>query len=89
LAGKGSITLSYAEVDSRSSKTFTRQEEYTDFWLCDPQEKRIGTVEELFVNVSGEPEYIRVSTGFFGFRSILLPVQDITVDEQRRILVLQ
>jgi hypothetical protein len=27
--------------------------------------------------------------GFFGFKSVLLPVQDITVDEQRRILVLQ
>ena len=46
-------------------------------------------VEKLFVNWSGEPEYIRVSVGFFGFKSVLLPVQDVAVDEQRRILVLQ
>ena len=46
-------------------------------------------VEKLFVNWSGEPEYISVMMGFFGFKSVLLPVQNVAVDEQRRILVLQ
>jgi hypothetical protein len=46
-------------------------------------------VEKLFVNWNGEPEYIRVSVGYFGSKSILLPVQEVAVDEQRRILVLQ
>jgi len=46
-------------------------------------------VEKLFVNWSGEPEYIRVRVGFFGFKSVLLPVQDVAVDQQRRMLVLQ
>ena len=41
------------------------------------------------MNGSGEPEYISVRMGFFGFRSLLLPVQDIAVNEQRRMLVLQ
>jgi hypothetical protein len=41
------------------------------------------------VNWSGEPEYVRVNAGFFGFKSFLLPVQTVVVDEQRRILVLQ
>jgi hypothetical protein len=81
--------LSYAVVDSRSSQTFAEPESYAGFWLCDPRQKRIGTVEKLFVNWSGEPEYIRVSAGFFGFKSLLLPVQTVAVDEQRRILVLQ
>jgi hypothetical protein len=81
--------MSYAAVNSKSSQTAAGPEEYAGFWLCDPREKRIGTVEKLFVNVANEPEYIRVRMGFFGFKSVLLPVQDITVDEQRRILVLQ
>jgi hypothetical protein len=46
-------------------------------------------VEKLFVNWSGEPEYIRVSVGFFGFKSLLISVQEVVVDELRRILVLQ
>ena len=81
--------MPYAAVDSRLSQRFARPEEYVGFWLCDPREKRIGMVEKLFVNWSGEPEYIRVNVGFFGFKSVLLPVQDVAVDEQRRILVLQ
>jgi hypothetical protein len=89
LARKGGTALSYAAVDSKSSQRFAGPEEYAGFWLCDPREKRIGMVEKLFVNWSGEPEYIRVNMGFFGFKSVLLPVQDVAVDEQRRILVLQ
>ena len=81
--------MSYAAVDSKSSQRFTGPGEYAGFWLCDPREKRIGMVEKLFLNWSGEPEYIRVSVGFFGFKSVLLPVQNVVVDEQRRILVLQ
>jgi len=64
-------------------------EEYAGFWLCDPREKQIGMVEKLFMNWSGEPEYISLRMGFFGLKSVLLPVQDFAVDEQRRILVLQ
>jgi hypothetical protein len=62
--------LSYAVVDSRSSQTFAEPASYAGFWLCDPRQKRIGMVEKLFVNWSGEPEYIRVSVGFFGFKSL-------------------
>jgi hypothetical protein len=81
--------LHYAAVDSKSNQRIAGSEEYAGFWLCDPREKRIGMVEKIFVNWSGEPEYIRVRMGFFGFKSVLLPVQNVAVDEQRRILVLQ
>ena len=81
--------MSYAALDSKSIQRFARPEEYVGFWLCDPREKRIGMVKKLFVNWSGEPEYISVMMGFFGFKSVLLPVQNVAVDEQRRILVLQ
>ena len=46
-------------------------------------------VEKLFLNWSGEPEYIHLRVGFFGFKNDLLPVQDVAVNEQRRIVVLQ
>ena len=81
--------MPYAAVDSKSSQRFAEPEEYADFWLCDPLEKKIGMVEKLFMNWSGEPEYIRVSVGFFGSKSLLLPIQNVAVDEQRRMLVLQ
>jgi hypothetical protein len=81
--------VSHTTVASKSGQGFAGSEEYAGFWLCDPREKRIGMVEKLFVNWSGEPEYIRVRVGFFGFKSILLPVQNVAADEQRRILVLQ
>ena len=81
--------MSYTAVDSKPRQRFAGPGEYAGFWLRDPREKRIGMVEKLFLNWSGEPEYIRVRLGFFGFTSVLLPVQDVTVDEQRRILVLQ
>ena len=42
------------------------------------------------MNGSGEPEYISVKMVFFGFSSsLLLPVQDVAVNEQRRMLVPQ
>jgi hypothetical protein len=81
--------LSYAAVDSRSSQRFAGPEEYAGFWLCEPREKSIGMVEKLFLNWSGEPEYIRLRVGFFGFKNDLLPVQDVAVNEQRRIVALQ
>ena len=89
LARKGGTALLHAAVESKSSQRFAGPEEYAGFWLCDPREKGIGMVEKLFLNWSGEPEYIRERVGFFGFKSILLPVQNVAVDEQRRILVLQ
>jgi hypothetical protein len=89
LARKGGTELSYTAVVSKPRQRFAGPEECAGFWLCDPLEKRIGMVEKLFLNRSGEPEYIRVTVGFFGLKSVLLPVQDVAVDGQRRILVLQ
>jgi hypothetical protein len=82
-------TLAYAAVDCKSRQRFTEPEEYAGFWVCDPRAKTIGMVEKLIVNARGEPEYISVRMGFFGLKKLLLPVQDITVNEQRGILVLQ
>ena len=59
------------------------------YTVCDPRGQKIGRAEEFFVNWSGEPEYIKVKMGFFGFKTVLIPVQAVAADEERRALVLQ
>ena len=64
-------------------------EEYAGYTVCDPRGQKIGRAEEFFLNGSGEPEYIRVKMGFFRLKTVLIPVQAIAADEERRALVLQ
>ena len=64
-------------------------EKYAGYAVCDPRGQKIGRAEEFFVNWSGEPEYIKVKMGFFGFKTVLIPVQAVAADEERRTLVLQ
>ncbi len=63
--------------------------EYVGYTVCDPRGQKIGRAEKIFLNVSGEPEYISVKTGLFGFKTVLIPVQTAVVDDERRALVLQ
>lgn len=64
------------------------QEAYFDYGVCDPAGRKIGRVKEFFTNARGEPEYILVRVGFFGLRSVLVPVGFVSVDEGRRTLTL-
>ncbi|MBD0328011.1 MAG: hypothetical protein ICV68_16415 [Pyrinomonadaceae bacterium] len=43
-------------------------------------------MKELFVNADGDPDYIRVEMGMFGLKTVLLPVQMVAVDHERRTL---
>ena len=63
--------------------------EYVGYTVCDPRGQKIGRAEKIFLNGSGEPEYISVKTGLFGFKTVLIPVQTAAVDDERRALVLQ
>jgi len=51
--------------------------------------QKIGNVEEVFANRDDKPQYVRVRTGFFGGRSVLIPVQFIETDQKRRTLILK
>ena len=64
-------------------------ERYAGYTVCDPRGQKIGRAEEFFLNGSGEPEYIRGKMGFLGLKTVLIPVQAIAADEERRALVLQ
>jgi hypothetical protein len=68
---------------------FEAPERYVGFVVYDPLGQKIGSVERLFVNGDGEPVYVRVRMGAFGFKSALLPVGRITVDEEGRTLLLR
>lgn len=62
---------------------------YAGYKVLDPEGHKVGSVVELFVNLQGEPEYVRVKLGLFGLKTALLPVEIVTVDEGRRALVLR
>ena len=64
-------------------------ERYAGYAVCDPRGQTIGRAEQFFVNGSGEPEYIRVKIGLFGFKTVLIPVQAVAAGEELRALVLQ
>ena len=64
-------------------------EECAGYVVCDPRRQKIGRAESFFLNGSGEPEYIRVKIGLFGLKRVLIPVQTVAVDKERRALVLQ
>ena len=54
-----------------------------------PVGQKIGSAEEVFVNLEGEPEYIRVRIGLFGMKSVLIPVQFVETEEEQSTLTLQ
>ncbi len=64
-------------------------EDYAGYAVCDPRGQKIGRAERIFLNGGGDPEYIRVKMGLFGIKTVLIPVQTVAADEERRALVLQ
>jgi hypothetical protein len=64
-------------------------EEYAGYAVCDPRGQRLGRTETIFLNGRGEPEYIKLKMGLLGFKTVLLPVQSVLADEERRALLLQ
>jgi len=68
---------------------FEAPKQCAGFWVCDPQGRKIGRLKRLFLNRSGGAEYAEVKVGLFGLKTILIPVQTVTVDAEGRILVLE
>jgi PRC-barrel domain len=50
--------------------------------VYDPVGQKIGRAEEVFANWDGELGYIRIRLGFFGMKSVLIPVQFVETDEK-------
>jgi hypothetical protein len=46
-------------------------------------------LKKLFLNGSGRPEYAEIKVGFFGLRTVLIPLQTVTTDAAGGTLVLE
>ena len=64
-------------------------EECIGYRVCDPLGQTIGTVEEIFVNGDGGPEYVKAKIGLFGTKTVLIPVVSVSVYEGRKSIKLE
>jgi hypothetical protein len=81
-----------ATIDSRphaSGASSATSKWATGYAVFDPLGQKIGRAVEVFVNWDGEPGYIRIRLGFFGMKSVLIPVQFVETDEKKKALVLK
>jgi hypothetical protein len=46
-------------------------------------------LKRLFLNGSGGPEYAELKVGLFGMKTVLIPLQTVSVDAERRSLMLE
>ena len=68
---------------------FEKPQQCAGYWVCDPQGRKIGKLKMLFLNGSGGAEYAEVKVGLFRMKTILIPLQTVSVDAERRSLVLE
>jgi hypothetical protein len=68
---------------------FETPQQCAGYGVCDPRGRNIGRLKRLFLNGSGGAEYAEVKVGIFGMKTILIPLQTVTVDTERRFLVLE
>ncbi len=59
------------------------------YGVYDPLGHRIGKVAKIFANGDDEPEYVSVQMGLFGWKSILIPVVSVAIDEERKAITLE
>jgi hypothetical protein len=78
-------TATYGELQER----FSKPQEWAGYEVHDPLGQKIGRAEEILVNANDEPEYIRFKAGFFGSKSVLIPVQLAAADTRRRVIELR
>jgi uncharacterized protein (TIGR02271 family) len=65
----------------------TREERYANYEVYDQHAVRIGPISDLFVDEIDEPEYVGVEPGAITNRSVLVPAEVITIDDQLRRMV--
>jgi PRC-barrel domain len=68
---------------------FETPQQCAGYWVCDPRGRKIGRLKRLFLNESGGAEYAEVKVGLFGMKKVLIPLQSVSADAERRFLVLE
>ncbi len=72
-----------------SQKHFLEPQEWIGYEVYDPLGQKLGQAEEILVNASDDPEYIRVRMGFLGPKTVLIPVHLAAADAERRVIELR
>jgi hypothetical protein len=72
-----------------SIERFEAPTQCAGYWVLDPRGRKIGRLRRLFLNESGGPEYAEIKVGLLGLKTVLIPLQSVTVDAERRFLVLE
>ena len=68
---------------------FETPKQCAGYRVRDQRGRKVGSLKRLFLNGSGGAEYAEVKVGLFRMKTILIPVQAVSVDAQRRFLVLE
>jgi PRC-barrel domain len=68
---------------------FETPQQCAGYRVLDPLGRNIGRLKRLYLNESGGPEYAEVKVGLFGLKTVLIPLQTVTVDAELRFLVLE
>ena len=68
---------------------FETPKQCAGYWVCDPQGRKIRRLKRLFLNGSGGAEYAELKVGLFGMKTVLIPLQTVAVEAERRSLVLE
>jgi len=71
------------------AERFETPKQCAGYWVCDPLGRKIGRLKRLFLNESSGAEYAEVKVGLFGMKTVLIPLQTVSVDAERRSLVLE
>ena len=72
-----------ARTDKFTEEVAARFAGYT---VYDQHYEKIGTVDDLFLDQSHQPEYIGVKMGFLGTRTTLIPFQMARVNDARQVI---
>jgi hypothetical protein len=85
-----SVLMPYkTATHEKPRERFLEPQEWAGYEVHDPLGQKIGRAEEIFMNANDEPEYIRVTTGFFRLKSVLIPVKLAAADTERSVIELR
>ena len=68
---------------------FENPQQCAGYQVRDPRGRKIGRLKRLYLNESGGADYAEVKVGLFAMKTVLIPVQTVSVDAERRSLVLE
>ena len=84
-----SQTATRAARGAWPAERFDTTKQCAGYRVRDPRGRKVGSLKRLFLNGSGGAEYAEVKVGFFGMKTVLIPLQTVSVDAERRSLVLE